>query len=63
MSIVTTTEKEYLKYLESHVNDELLLSGSDKALNFRKEFFNPRQKLSIIRWWFGELHQPKGWCF
>ena len=52
MSIVTTTEKEYLKYLESQVNDELLLSGSDKALNFRKEFFNPKQKLSIIRWWF-----------
>lgn len=55
MSIVTTTEKEYLKYLESHVNDELLLSGSDKALNFRKEFFNPRQKLSIIRWWFDKF--------
>lgn len=55
MSIVTTTEKEYLKYLESHVNDELLLSGSDKALNFRKEFFNPKQKLSIIRWWFDKF--------
>lgn len=55
MSIVTTTEKEYLKYLESHVNNELLLSGSDKALNFRKEFFNPRQKLSIIRWWFDKF--------
>lgn len=55
MSIVTTTEKEYLKYLESHVNDELLLSGSDKALNFRKEFFNPKQKLSFIRWWFDKF--------
>lgn len=55
MSIVTTTEKEYLKYLESHVNDELLLSGSDKALNFRKKFFNPKQKLSFIRWWFDKF--------
>ncbi len=56
MSIVTTTEKEYLKYLESHVND--VLSGSDKALNFRKEFFNPKQKLSFIRWWFDKFKFP-----
>ncbi len=53
MSILTTTEKEYLKYVELHANN--VLSGSDKALNFRKEFFNPKQKLSFIRWWFDKF--------
>ena len=53
MSILTTTEKEYLKYVELHANN--ILSGSDKALNFRKEFFNPKQKLSFIRWWFDKF--------
>ena len=54
MSILTTIEKEYLKYVKLHP-DKALNFRKDKALNFRKEFFNPKQKLSFIRWWFDKF--------
>lgn len=46
--------KEEKSFLESYYK-ELSLGVSDIAKGFRKEFFNPKQKLSHIRWWFDRL--------